>query len=141
MIWIRVIFIFNVLWMSGCATGKSAYKGKNEPATMMDVYLSGTGQAQKDVSVFIESNLREEKTYGYVKPYIPVVNDPVVRKVWIPDHKAQDNSDVMIAGHWVYVMVQPPTWFIDGKTVDTKLPIIVPSLGDSNQESSLGGAK
>ena len=132
MVWIRVILIINVLWISGCAAGKAV--GKNKPQTMMDIYANSTGQAQKDVAQFIEKNLREQKTFGYVKPYIPVVNEPEVRKVWIPDHKSEDNSDVMIAGHWVYVMIRPPTWFIEGETVETKFPVIVPSLAEPNQK-------
>ena len=94
--------------------------------TMMDIYSRSSGQAGKDVAKFIEHNLKEQKTFGYVKPYIPIMNGPVVRKVWIPDHKSQDNADVMIAGHWNYVMIQPPTWFMDGQSMDARLPVIVP---------------
>jgi hypothetical protein len=126
---LKVILIINVLLVSGCAGSKAIHKNKVGPMTMMEIYSSGIGSGQKDAAIFIENNLKEQKTFGYVKPYIPVVNDPVVRKVWIPNHKSQDNSDVMIAGHWVYVMIQPSTWFIDEKVVETKIPIIVPSLG------------
>lgn len=94
---------------------------------MMDIYAESAGQSQKDVAQFIEQHLKEQKTYGYVKPYIPVVNEPVVRKVWVPDHKSEGNTDVMIAGHWVYVMIRPATWFIEGEVIDSKLPVIVPS--------------
>jgi hypothetical protein len=131
MILLRVILIINLLWINGC-TFKHASAVKSKPVTMRDIYATSMGQSQKDVSQFIERNLQEQKTFGYVKPYIPVVNEPVVRKVWVPDHKSEDNTDVMIAGHWVYVMIQPSTWFIDGKTVDAKFPVIVPAAVQTN---------
>ena len=133
MVWLRVILIINVLWINGCASHKATVKSKAHAMTMMDIYATSTGEAQKDVAQFIEHNLKEQETFGYVKPYIPVVNEPVVRKVWVPDHKSEDNSEVMIAGHWVYVMIQPATWFIDGKTMDTKLPVIVPVSSNTNE--------
>ncbi len=132
MVWMRVILIISALWINGCASHKIVVK--NKPQTMMDIYANGTGQAQKDVALFIEKNLKEQKIFGYIKPYIPVINEPVVRKVWIPDHKSEDNSDVMIAGHWVYLMIQPSTWFIEGKTVDAQVPVIVPLTFQISQE-------
>ena len=127
MVWLKVILIISVLWINGCASAKAEQKRKTQPVTMMDTYAQSSGQAQKDVAKFIEENLREQKTFGYVKPYIPVMNEPVVRKVWIPDHRSEENVDVMIAGHWSYVMIQPPTWFIEGKSINAQLPVIVPS--------------
>lgn len=134
MIWLRVILVINVLWMSGCASQKAIQKNKVQSMTMMDIYANATGQAQKDVTQFVENNLKEQKTFGYVKPYIPVINEPVVRKVWIPDHKSEDNSDVLIAGHWIYLMIQPSTWFIENNTIESKTPIIVPSSSENNKD-------
>ncbi|MBF0490935.1 MAG: hypothetical protein HQL15_10090 [Candidatus Omnitrophica bacterium] len=134
MMYLRMFLVLSVLWINGCSSHQAVAKPRG-PMTMMDVYANSTGQAKKDVAEFVEKNLKEQNTFGYVKPYIPVVNEPVVRKVWIPDHKSDDNSDVMIAGHWAYLMVQPASWFIDGDTVDTKLPVIVPLAPTLSQES------
>lgn len=112
--------------MNGCASGRGIHKDKLQPMNMIDVYASAVGQSQNDVAKFVENNLKEQNTFGYVKPYIPVVNEPIVRKVWIPEHKSENNSDVLVAGHWVYLMIQPAMWFVDGKTIDTKFPIIIP---------------
>ena len=138
MVCLRMILIINVLWISSCASSKSVHMQNARPMSMIDVYAKSTGQAQKDVAQFIEHNLKEQKTFGYVKPYIPVINEPEVRKVWIPDHKSEDNSDVMIAGHWVYLMIQPSTWFIEGKIVDSKIPIIVPLTSVAKEPSNEG---
>lgn len=137
MVYQRVILIISVLWINGCICHKAIVKKNTEPMTMLDVYAESTGQAKKDVTQFIEEHLKEQKTFGYVKPYIPVMNEPVVHKVWIPDHKSRDDSDVMIAGHWNYVMIQPPTWFIDNSLMDTQLPMIVPGAG-INEKSTEG---
>jgi hypothetical protein len=117
--------------MSGCATGKHVSKEDSTPKNMMGVYASATGQSQRDVVQYIQKNLKEQKTFGYTKPYIPIINEPVVRKVWIPDHKSEENSDVLVAGHWLYLMIQAPTWFIENKKIDTKFPIIVPIAPDN----------
>ena len=127
MIFLRVILIISIFWMNGCALSNANEKDRSRPPTMMQVYAHASGQGKKDVGQFIENNLKEQKTFGFVKPYIPVVNEPVVRKVWVPDHKSEENSDVLVAGHWIYLMIQPATWFIDGKTVDTKFPVIIPT--------------
>lgn len=135
MVCLKIILILSILWIEGCASGKAVQKDKARPATMMDIYSQSVGQSQKDVAQFIEHNLKEQKTFGYVKPYIPVMNEPVVRKVWIPDHKAQDNADVMVAGHWSYVMIQPSSWFIDEKTADTHFSIIIPSSQEEDKNN------
>lgn len=126
MIFSKLVLFVSLACFCGCASNNHALKDAPGPKKMMDVYASATGQSQRDVAQFIQNNLKEQKTFGYTKPYIPVVNEPVVRKVWIPDHKSDDNSDVLVAGHWVYLMIQPSTWFIDGKTTDSRIPIILP---------------
>ncbi len=95
--------------------------------TMMDVYVQGAKDSQNDVAVYVQNNLQSQQTFGYVEPYMPVMQGPVVRKVWVPDQKAKDKGDVLIAGHWVYVMVEGPRWFIDHGTSDIEVPVIVPA--------------
>jgi hypothetical protein len=132
--WQKVILIVVIILISGCASKIVAVKNRNESMTMMQIYAQSAGDAQKDISKFIENNLKEQKTFGFVKPYIPVMREPVVRKVWIPDHKSQEDADVLIAGHWSYVMIEPPTWFIDEKQVDAKVPMIVPVSNTTNKK-------
>ena len=61
-----------------------------------------------------------------MKPYIPVIEQPVVRKVWVPDHKSQDDAAVLVGGHWVYLMIQGPKWFVENQAADAQIPVIVP---------------
>ncbi len=137
MVWLKAILLMGIIWINGCAWHKAVAQKRVQPMTMMDIYAQSTGDAQKDMAKFIENNLKEQKTFGYVKPYIPVMNEPVVRKVWIPDHKSEEDADVMIAGHWSYVMIQPPTWFIDEKKIDARLPIVVPLATSSAKTPEL----
>ena len=44
-------------------------------------------------------------------PYVPVVTPPRVRRVWIPAHV--DELGDMVAGHWVYLMLEPSRWLLD----------------------------
>ena len=109
-----LICLLLIMQISFCPlyAAKKAMVKQNKP-TLMDVYAQSVGQSKNDMRQFIEDKLIEQQTYGYVKPYIPVVQQPIVRKVWIPDHKSPEDADILIAGHWVYVMVQGPKWFID----------------------------
>lgn len=138
MAYLSIILTLTVIWINGCASARVDDRVERKPRTMMDVYSRASGQAKKDVSQFVENNLRQEKTFGYVKPYIPVMNEPVVRKVWIPDHKSKDNPDVMIAGHWNYMVIQAPSWFIDHELKEAQIPIIVPTKQDSKQDQNDG---
>ncbi|MBI4309625.1 MAG: hypothetical protein HY591_04770 [Candidatus Omnitrophica bacterium] len=101
-----------LILISGCVFARSV-KTPQQPALLADIYAQSVGDAQKDTAKFIEQNLKEQKTFGYVKPYIPVVQGPVVRKVWLPDHKSQEDAAVLVGGHWVYLMVEGLRWFTE----------------------------
>ena len=121
-----LITLMLLILISGCASNNSAQHINARPALMTDIYAESVGQGQKDVGKFVEENLKEQKTFGYVKPYIPVIEQPVVRKVWIPDHKSDQDTTVLVGGHWVYVMLEGPKWFIEQESNRTQIPIIVP---------------
>ena len=121
---IMLVLLFSI---SGCVFASHKIKGKFDgPVPMADIYANSAGEAHKDVAKFIEANLKEQKTFGYVKPYIPVVQGPVVRKVWVPDHKSEQDGAVLVGGHWVYLMIEGPRWFVETEIPDAHLPILVP---------------
>lgn len=49
---------------------------------------------------------------GPEAPYLPLVQPPEVRRVWITAHL--NESGDLIAGHWVYLMLAPSQWFLRG---------------------------
>ena len=61
-------------------------------------------------------------------PYLPLVQPPHVKRVWVTAHLNEAGD--MIAGHWVYLMLEPSTWYLKGyegpKNLELKLPARAP---------------
>ena len=51
---------------------------------------------------------------GPEAPYLPLVQPPEVRRVWVTAHLNEAGD--MIAGHWVYLMLEPSSWLLKGYT-------------------------
>jgi hypothetical protein len=100
---------------------------KDVPNKVIDTYLEGLSSGRADSVNYIKENLKINQAFGYVKPYVPVVQPADVRLVWIPAHKSEYSPEVLVSGHWVYLMVKEPHWFIDTVESDkVKVPLIVP---------------
>jgi hypothetical protein len=101
MVYRVLITLMLLVSINGCVFAKHQNSvGQNKPILMTDIYIQSVGDAKKDVSKKVEQSLKEHKTFGYVKPYIPVVVQPVVRKVWVPDHKLEADTSILVGGHW-----------------------------------------
>lgn len=117
--------ILILLIISGCAASKGVVK--NNRNRVMDVYLEAVSNGRVDAVKYIKENLKIDKAFGYVKPYVPVVEPADVRMVWLPAHKSKYSPEVLVSGHWVYIMVKDSRWFIDAQSKDqAKIPLIVP---------------
>ena len=117
--------ILVLLMTSGCAASKGLVKENS--SKVMDVYLEAVSSGRADAVNYIKENLKIDKAFGYVKPYVPVVTPADVRMVWLPAHKSKYSPEVLISGHWVYIMVKYSRWFIDAQNNDqVKIPLIVP---------------
>ena len=120
-----VMIVLALLITSGCAASKGMVK--DNPNKVMDAYLKGISSGRADSVDYIRENFRINEAFGYVKPYAPVVKPADVRLVWIPAHKSENSAEVLVSGHWVYLMVEPSGWFIDTQKEDkAKIPLIVP---------------
>jgi len=123
--WKFLLIVLVILINSGCAASKTLVK--DSPNKVIDTYLEGVSDGRTDSANYIKENLKINQAFGYVKPYVPIVKPADVRLVWIPAHKSKSSDEVLVSGHWVYLMVKEPHWFID--TVDSdrvKVPLIVP---------------
>ena len=64
---------------------------------------------------------------GPEAPYLPLVQPPKVQRVWITAH-LNDAGD-LIAGHWVYLMLEPSQWLLrnyqGAQALKLKLPMPV----------------
>lgn len=121
----HLTIILALLITSGCVASKGLVK--DSPNKVMDVYLGAVSSGRADAVNYIKENLRVNQAFGYVKPYVPVVEPADVRLVWLPAHKSKYSPEVLVSGHWVYIMVKEPRWFIDSQTQgEAKIPLIVP---------------
>lgn len=124
-VWKFLLIVLVILISSGCAASKTLVK--DSPSKVMDVYLEAASSGRADSANYIKENLKINQAFGYVKPYVPVVQPADIRLVWVPTHKSKSSSEVLVSGHWVYLMVKEPRWFIDTIESDkVKVPLIVP---------------
>lgn len=117
--------ILLLLMTSGCAASKGLVK--ESPNKVMDVYLQAVSNGRLESVNYIKDNLKISQAFGYVKPYAPVVEPADVRLVWMPAHKSKSAPEILVSGHWVYIMVKQSTWFIDTQTKgEAKIPLVLP---------------
>lgn len=120
-----LLIILAILASSGCSASKKLIK--DEQNKVVDTYLAAVSSGRADAVNYIKENLKVNQAFGYVKPYVPVVEPADVRMVWLPAHKSKYSSEVLISGHWVYIMVRESRWFIDSQSQgEAKIPLIIP---------------
>lgn len=124
--------ILVILTSCGCSASKKLVK--DSPNKVMDVYLEAVSSGRADSVNYIKENFKINQAFGYVKPYVPVVQPADVRLVWLPAYKSKYSSEVLVSGHWIYLMVKPARWFIDAQNDDkAKVPLIVPYKGENKK--------
>ena len=127
----RIVIILLTISISGCATARPKTTDPNSRAvqTFADTYRKSKEAGTIDILNNPGAALRMGAQMGYTKPYLPVFQEPKIIKVWIPPHKSNDDRNVLIAGHWSYVMVEDPSWYIDNEiNREMSVGVIVPSL-------------
>lgn len=67
----------------------------------------------------IEQTLKEQETFGYVSPFVPVVLPPEIRRVWVLTHVGDDGT--LVSGHWVYLRLHDWRWFIEAEAAPLRL--------------------
>jgi hypothetical protein len=107
---ILLIISFSILNDAFALKEKSHQRKVTDPS-MMDTYLKAVNDARHDGGDFIGGKLKEMQMLGYVKPYVPVVLPPVVKKVWVVDQAPEDDPHLLISGHWVYIMISDGQWY------------------------------
>lgn len=123
--WKLIVMILIILTTSGCALSRPIVKDSHNK--VVDTYLEAVSSGRMDSVNYIRENLKMNQAFGYVKPYVPVIEPADVRLVWIPVHKSKEDSNTLISGHWVHVMVKESRWFIDAQAQDkVKVPLIIP---------------
>lgn len=130
--WKLSVIILIILSSSGCAASKNIIKDNQNK--VVETYLEGVSNGRTDAADYIKQNLKINQAYEYVKPYVPVVEPADVRLVWIPAHKSKADSNTLVSGHWVYIMVEQSRWFMDTQTKSqAKIPLIIPYKENSKK--------
>ena len=62
---------------------------------------------------------------GPEAPYLPLVQPPDVRRVWVTAHLNEAGD--LIAGHWAYLMLEPSSWLLKGYRGPRKLELKLPA--------------
>ena len=121
----KIIFLLLVLSISGCAASSSARRGIDEEKvrTFASIYRKAKEAQKADAPS--DRSIRLTPDAGYDMPYFPVYESGRVEKVWVPAHVAREDKDVLVAGHWVFVMVERPHWYIEDHGMEK---IVVPAI-------------
>jgi hypothetical protein len=126
-----IVIMLLTISISGCATSrpKIVDQNPNGANSFIEIYQKSKDPGTIDILHNPGAALQMGAQMGYTKPYLPVFQEPKIIKVWIPPHKSKDDHNVLIAGHWSYVMVEDPSWYIDNEiTKEMSVGVIVPSL-------------
>lgn len=110
-------FIFLVILISGCASSRGSGHGPeaDKVRTFADIYRKAK---EAGLTAVMPSGIMGlAADMGYAKPYFPVYEEPRIVKVWVPAHIARQDKDVLVAGHWVFLMVEEPHWYIQQEGV------------------------
>ncbi len=105
-----------ILLISGCATTGHGVRARpavdeSRVRTFAEIYRkakeSGLTADVLAPSVGLAVDIGQEK------PYFPVYEPPRVVKVWVPAHVARGDKNILVAGHWTFVVVEPPRWYVE----------------------------
>lgn len=127
---LRKIFpVLLVLLISGCATSSRDQRGavdEEKVRTFAAIYRKSKEVRNADIPS--RNTIRLLPDAGYDTPYFPVYEQGRIAKVWVPSHVAREDKDVLVAGHWTFVMIEEPHWYIENHGMEkVHVPVILPT--------------
>lgn len=75
---------------------------------------------------------RSPGALGPEAPYLPLVQPPEVQRVWVTAHLGDDGD--LIAGHWVYLMLEPSQWLLRNYRGPQELKLKLPAAPEAKGE-------
>lgn len=126
-----IMIVFLTLSIIGQENGslaglEPAFASEKKNNTVNKKELEGFKKQVREEKIAERLNLT--RNVGYAPPYIPVIQPPEVKKVWIPTHKSTSDKDVLISGHWIYLKIKDDAWFTDlEREESSNLTIIIPT--------------
>ncbi|MBF0618738.1 MAG: hypothetical protein HQL19_01065 [Candidatus Omnitrophica bacterium] len=112
-----ISLILLIIWISGCASARSSGIRASEESkarTFAEIYRRSKNAEKSEPERKMLLSL--DVPIGVVKPYLPVILPPKVIKIWVPSHIQNEDRDIMVGGHWSFVMLDKTRWFIEGES-------------------------
>ncbi len=106
--------------ISGCFTQQTSFRKKEPLLTFSEQYRQSK-KRQEDSEE--KDRIQFKRNVDVQKPYVPVMLPPKVIKVWIPSHRSKKDSNMLIGGHWVFVVIKEADWFIDHEIKEERVKI------------------
>ena len=78
--------------------------------SVKDVYNKSTLKIDMEKIRDAQDGLHKKTGLGYVTPYVPIVSAPKTIKIWIPDYISKKNPNVLVSGHWVFMLLTSGGW-------------------------------
>ena len=99
----KLLVLITIVLTCGCAHVQSERSVK-------DVYEKSTLKIDMEKIRDAQGGLHKRTGLGYVTPYVPIVSAPKTIKVWIPDYISKKNPNVLVSGHWVFMLLTSGGW-------------------------------
>jgi hypothetical protein len=119
----KIFPVLLVLSINGCATAPC---GVDEQGVRTFASIYRQAKEARRTNFPSDQSIRLRPDAGYDAPYFPVYEPGRVEKVWVPAHVAREDKDVLVAGHWTFVMVEEPHWYIQDHGMDNiDVPVVL----------------
>ena len=99
----KLLVLITIILTCGCAHMQSERSVK-------DVYDKSTLKIDMEKIRDAQDGLHKKTGLGYVTPYVPIVSAPKTIKIWIPDYISKKNPNVLVSGHWVFMLLTSGGW-------------------------------
>ena len=99
----KLLILITIVLTCGCAHIQSERSVK-------DVYNKSTLKIDMEKIRDAQDGIHKKTGLGYVTPYVPIVSAPKTIKVWIPDYISKKNPNVLVSGHWVFMLLTSGGW-------------------------------
>jgi len=126
----KLLVLITIVLTCGCAHVQSERSVK-------DVYEKSTLKIDMGKIRDAQDGLHKRTGLGYVTPYVPIVSAPKTIKVWIPDYISKKNPNVLVSGHWVFMLLTSGGWELQ-KEGSQRPKVLIPKKIDL---SSMGKEK
>jgi hypothetical protein len=105
-----ILSFLSLVFLASCATTNNLQPKENA----ISAYNNDL-----QTSIDIKTNIPQQPV-----DQVPVIQPPIIQPMWIPPHTTTDKR-VFITGHWIFVQINNPTWYIDSTKNPIKLGITV----------------